>query len=521
MAMNNRLLDLAAPGGGGFGPLAGYEYVRQAGEQGRQRGLQALAGQAYTASPEQRGNILSRLGQQDPAMARQTQQFIDADRSAAIKRVSENARYIVGMHKAGQGAAIGPAYSNLVREARALGMADAPEQWDDSFVPGLEVLANIGLEAEGQPAGWREFEQLTNAANLKPGSPEYIDAANIRLGRSGRASNAGYSFDTIDIGDGRQRPARMNPRNGAQEYYDESTQQWTSLGGGASPGGAPVQPGGYYAGSGPSRVNVNLEGISPERQQQLANVASAMQAAGYGEDAIMGWISEATNADAASAGFPDPEVPSQPIAPRGAGASLTKAEEAASVREAETAVDLRNADAVAAAEANAARRKKEAEALGEFNANAPKRRERYQQAMTAAANVQSALNSALDLIGPQSTGFIGARMRGVEGSPAYNLAAQIETVKANLGFDRLQQMRDASPTGGALGAIAIQELVALQSTIANLDPNQSEAQIRNNLLRIQEHYRNWVVAVQQAMQQEQAGGDGPTDQRREALLDKY
>ena len=108
------------------------------------------------------------------------------------------------------------------------------------------------------------------------------------------------------------------------------------------------------------------------------------------------------------------------------------------------------------------------------------------------------------MIGPMSTGFIGARSRGIEGSPAYNLAAEIETVKANLGFDRLQQMRDNSPTGGALGAIAVQELVALQSTIANLDPNQSDDQLRANLGRVKEHYDRWTATVQQALAAEQA-----------------
>jgi len=508
------------------------EYIRARGEEGHQRGLQQLAGRAYAAPPEERSSILARLGQQDPEMARRTQELIDSDRDAAIRRVSNNARLIVGMHKAGHGAFVGRAYADLVRDARALNVSDVPDQWDDSFIPGLEVLASYGQEQGGSPSGWREFEQLTNAAQLKPGSPGYIEAANIRLGRNGRASNAGYSFDTMDAGDGRQRQVRKNPRDGSLEYYDENTQQWTGLGTSGMGGGqAQPQPSaGFYAGNGPSRVNVNLEGISPERQQQLANVASAMQAAGYSEDAIMGLISEATSSDATAAGFPPTTptrppasmpAPTRPVAPRGVGASMTKAEEAASVRDAETAVDLRNADAIATAEANAARKKKEAEALGEMNANAPKRLERYRQALTTAGNVNAALNSAIDLVGADSTGFVGARLRGVEGSQAYNLAAQIETVKANLGFDRLQQMRDASPTGGALGAIAVQELTALQSTIANLDPNQSESQIRNNLLRIQEHYRNWVVAVQQAIAQEEAGGSGPVDQRREALLDKY
>src|SRR5690606_35987480 len=123
-----------------------------------------------------------------------------------------------------------------------------------------------------------------------------------------------------------------------------------------------------------------------------------------------------------------------------------------------------------------------------------------------AGNVETSISRALGMIGPTSTGFMGARLRGIEGSPAYNLAAEIETVKANLGFDRLQQMRDNSPTGGALGQVAIQELVALQSTIANLDPNQSPEQLQANLGRVQQHFANWRSAVEQALAEEQRGG---------------
>lgn len=152
----------------------------------------------------------------------------------------------------------------------------------------------------------------------------------------------------------------------------------------------------------------------------------------------------------------------------------------------------------------------------ERDAQAPKRIQSYQQALAASQNVATSIDKALGMIGPMSTGFLGARSRGIEGSPAYNLAAEIETVKANLGFDRLQQMRDNSPTGGALGAIAVQELVALQSTIANLDPNQSADQLRANLGRVKEHYDRWKATVQQALAEEQSqqrrGGQGSATQ---------
>jgi len=49
----------------------------------------------------------------------------------------------------------------------------------------------------------------------------------------------------------------------------------------------------------------------------------------------------------------------------------------------------------------------------------------------------------------------------------------------------------------------------LQSTIANLDPNQSAEQIKANLDRVKQHYSNWRNAVQQALADEQRGQSQP------------
>jgi hypothetical protein len=87
------------------------------------------------------------------------------------------------------------------------------------------------------------------------------------------------------------------------------------------------------------------------------------------------------------------------------------------------------------------------------------------------------------------------------------LAREIDTIKANLGFQELAAMRAASPTGGALGAIAVQELVALQSTVASLDIGQSPAQLRANLDKIEQHYSRWLKAVEDEARG--GAGDGP------------
>jgi len=87
-----------------------------------------------------------------------------------------------------------------------------------------------------------------------------------------------------------------------------------------------------------------------------------------------------------------------------------------------------------------------------------------------------------------TTGFVGAMMRGVPATRAYDAAALTSTVEANLAFDALQAMREASKTGGALGAVSERELDLLRSEVANLDLNQSSDRVLASLERIEQNY---------------------------------
>lgn len=119
---------------------------------------------------------------------------------------------------------------------------------------------------------------------------------------------------------------------------------------------------------------------------------------------------------------------------------------------------------------------------------------RADAAALAAGNVLSAVSEAKNLVGYGTSG-IGAGFARLPGTPARDLQAKLDTVKANLGFDRLQQMREMSPTGGALGAVAVQELIALQSTVASLDQAQSPTELRKSLEKIEGHYNKWLETV--------------------------
>lgn len=95
-----------------------------------------------------------------------------------------------------------------------------------------------------------------------------------------------------------------------------------------------------------------------------------------------------------------------------------------------------------------------------------------------------------------TTGLGGAALQGVPGTQAYNLSQMLEGIKANIGFDKLQAMRDASPTGGALGQVAVQELEALRATYGSVLQSQDPEQLKFNLRRLREQYEDIVHGPQ-------------------------
>jgi hypothetical protein len=95
-----------------------------------------------------------------------------------------------------------------------------------------------------------------------------------------------------------------------------------------------------------------------------------------------------------------------------------------------------------------------------------------------------------------ATGVTGQLLQGIAGTDARDLAAAISTVEAAVGFDRLQEMRDASKTGGALGAINTKELQLLSASLGSLDPLQKPETLRDNLISIRERYVKVLKSVE-------------------------
>jgi hypothetical protein len=153
-----------------------------------------------------------------------------------------------------------------------------PEQWDDSLLPGFEQFENRISMAQAVPkeipSGFQQFQLTAQAAGLQPGTPEYQQAAKIALGQEGRAASGGYSFGMVKGADGRERPARRNPRDGSVEVF--SGDAWIPLGGPAAMGGAPATP----TFTGPDGVPIDVSGVTdPNVRAQIMQNPGAFNAA--------------------------------------------------------------------------------------------------------------------------------------------------------------------------------------------------------------------------------------------------
>jgi hypothetical protein len=112
------------------------------------------------------------------------------------------------------------------------------------------------------------------------------------------------------------------------------------------------------------------------------------------------------------------------------------------------------------------------------------REEAYRKAKQT--QVMSTLDQVINNLDQYNTGIVGAASSNIPGTSAYNLAKQIDTLKANIGFGELQAMREASKTGGALGQVSEREMAYLNSVLGSMDIGQSKEQLAQNLENIKQ-----------------------------------
>lgn len=131
--------------------------------------------------------------------------------------------------------------------------------------------------------------------------------------------------------------------------------------------------------------------------------------------------------------------------------------------------------------------------------NAQKRRELQSMGKQTPEDIQklssvvASIDDAIGIIdeyGRYAAG-IGSLTAGLPETPAYLLDTALDTVRANIGFDALQEMRDKSKTGGALGNVTVREIELLQATVAPIKSGLSPDVLRGNLVKV----RNNMLAT--------------------------
>jgi len=123
----------------------------------------------------------------------------------------------------------------------------------------------------------------------------------------------------------------------------------------------------------------------------------------------------------------------------------------------------------------------------------------------------AAIDSAIEKVGTTTAGFVGSNLANIPGTKARDLKAQIDTIRANIGFDELQKMRDSSPTGGALGNVSEKEIAFLQALLANLEQSQSPEQLKENLKVTKSLVKQSWARVQEAYKMD--FGEKPTNNK--------
>lgn len=92
-----------------------------------------------------------------------------------------------------------------------------------------------------------------------------------------------------------------------------------------------------------------------------------------------------------------------------------------------------------------------------------------------------------------TTGW-GSWLRGIPTTSSRNFNAELQTLKSNIAFNELTQMREASKTGGALGQVSDREGRLLESALGALDSGQSPENFKQNLEQIKRSIQNWQEA---------------------------
>lgn len=488
-----------------FGALqSGWNMGQQMGEQKRKSALADLLGKAATSQGPQRQQYVAQAYGEDPGVAMQAERAFGQQEDERAERLRERARMLVALPPQMRP----QAYASIVPELQQMGLGEGiPPQWSDDLLPTVEAIATSG-QSQNVPAGFDAAHRTLVAAGFQPGTPEYARGMRIEAGLEPGFGKSAPRSMTVDI-------------NGVptQVTFDPTTQRYIPATLGGAPQGGPVgatpqqggDPFGFLAQAG---ATVTSGYRSKADNERVDGVPNSYHLTGQARDIVPPTDPQQAAFIRQQAAANGLEVIDEGdhwhLEPRPQGGvpivGRPKEVEAYAEELAKGQAGLQLAPAQAAAKAEETRAVETAKADVKRDAAAPKRTAKARFEIDRASRVESAIDRALGQADWNATGLVGGALSSIPGTDAYNLARTVDEIKANIGFREIQTMRDNSPTGGALGQVAIQELQMLQATLGSLDQAQDGDQLRATLQRIKESMARWRQ-LQEAIASE--GGQEP------------
>lgn len=409
----------------------------------RENRFRELAGRAYGAtSPIEREQTISQAAAIDPQGAAQLGQSLGSFEERRKQRLGLMASALTNSPEQ-----LRPLiYRSMVPELRQLGL-----QPPDEYTPEIDALAQqlaAVLAGEGAPAELRTFQAMTQGM-----SPEDIERARrVALGIEGRATSAGMSMQKITGPDGREYAVVFDPRTGQPR---------------------------------PVLMEELFEG-GPAPVPQTPTAPPAAPPAPPPANALATTAPTVPPVPSAAPATPPVSAPRTPVA------SPTP-EERKRLEALGTERGRQQAEADPLPGSKEFRERRKAEITG---------RQILRRAEEQLGTIDRVASSLMDRAGMWTAGFLGSALARIPGTPAHDFARDLETLKAVIGFDELQQMRDASPTGGALGQVTEMEHRLLQSAWASLEQSQSPDQFRRNMQIVIDRARRAWRNVREAYEEE-------------------
>lgn len=136
----------------------------------------------------------------------------------------------------------------------------------------------------------------------------------------------------------------------------------------------------------------------------------------------------------------------------------------------------------------------------------------FESIMTNSKRMEDAAAALINDPGLERAAGIMSYAPSIRGGKASDFEVNLQSLKDQIGFAILNDMRQMSPTGGALGNVSNFEVSTLQRNIAALDITQSPAKLRANIRKIVDYMQQLRGRYQRAYRLDRSKTETPKTQ---------